>query len=185
MDNEQTGHRKGNSTEPLVEIQSILKALNILPGQTVLDVGCGNGYMAKEFSRLVTETGKVHGLDRSPQAIETLEKETQDTNICPIEADITQRTALQAASVDLIYLSTVFHVFSEEQKDGFVREANRLLKPKGKLALVEIEKKDTPFGPPRSKRVSPAEMQQSISMKWLSLTRVGEHFYMQVFEKNE
>ncbi len=185
MDNQPTGRHNSNSTEQLLETQYILDVLGILPGQTVLDAGCANGYMAREFSQLVTETGKVYALDRTQEAIETLDKEVQGSNICPIRADITEETALQRASVDLIYLSTVFHIFSHEQKHRFVNEANRLLKPKGKLAIVEIEKKDTPFGPPQAMRVSPAEMQQSVRMKRLSLRKVGEHFYLQVFEKNE
>ena len=81
----------------------------------VIDVGCGNGYMSKEFSQLVGQSGKVFAIDRSKEAIEELKKEIMVTNIEPMEADITNKTPIADKSIDLIYLSTVFHIFSKEQ----------------------------------------------------------------------
>ena len=91
MNNNQTGHHKGNSTEWLLNKEVILRELNILPGQTILDVGCGNGYMTKEFSRLLNNTGKVYAIDKAKEAMEILKEETIGTNILPIEADITKK----------------------------------------------------------------------------------------------
>lgn len=126
----------------------ILKALNIQAGQTILDAGCGNGYMSKIFSNEVTRSGKVYALDPDKYFIKALKNETQGTNIEPMEGDITRPTRLSESSVDLIYISTVIHMFSEQQMRGFLREVKRLLKPDALLAIVEIEKKKTPFGPP-------------------------------------
>jgi ubiquinone/menaquinone biosynthesis C-methylase UbiE len=185
MENNQTGHQKGNSTEQFLNKEVILKELNILSGQTILDAGCGTGYMTKEFSRLVKNTGRVYALDRAKEAIEILEKETKGTNILPIEADITKKIEIENSSIDLIYLSTVFHIFSNEQIENFQNEAKRLLKPNGKLAIIEINKKETPFGPPQNMRVSPEEIRQLIKMNPLSLVKVGEYFYMQIFENGK
>jgi ubiquinone/menaquinone biosynthesis C-methylase UbiE len=183
MDDSYTGHHKGNSTERLLDKKAILGELNIAPGQTVLDAGCGDGYMAREFSRALGGTGKVYALDRPPEAVAALRRASSGTNITLIESDVTRHTGIADASVDLIYLSTVFHIFSDEQKRGFREEAERLLRPGGKLAIVEIEKRQTPLGPPQDMRVSPEELRQSIGMKALSLVKVGEYFYMQTFEK--
>jgi len=96
------GHHKGHTTENLINKEFILKELNILPGQTIMDVGCGNGYMSKEFSRLVQQSGKVFALDSAKEAIEKLKRETMGSNIEPIEADITRKTPVADKSVDLI-----------------------------------------------------------------------------------
>jgi ubiquinone/menaquinone biosynthesis C-methylase UbiE len=179
------GHRKGNTTEHFLNKKLILKELNILPGQTILDVGCGNGYMSKEFSKLVHQSGKVFSLDRAKEVIEKLKEETRGTNIKPIEADITKKTPLDDKSVDLIYLSTVFHIFTKEQIGGFQKEVKRLLKPNGKLAIIEIQKENTPFGPPLDMRFSPKELIQTIELKPISLIEVGQYFYMQLFENGK
>jgi tRNA A58 N-methylase Trm61 len=56
-------HRK-KFTEGLLDHELILKALNIRPGQTILDAGCGNGYMSKLFSNEVTQCGIVYALEQ-------------------------------------------------------------------------------------------------------------------------
>ncbi|MDC7220719.1 MAG: class I SAM-dependent methyltransferase [Spirochaetales bacterium] len=178
------GHHRGNSTERLLDKNLILQGLDIQTGQTVLDVGCGNGYMTKVFSSLVGEEGQVYGLDRSVEAIEWLKNDRGDSNIEFLAGDITQKTILEDNSIDLMYLSTVYHIFSHEEKAGFLREAERIMKPKGKIAIIEIEKRDTPFGPPRERRVSPEELIDEMNLSPLALKKVGEYFYMQLLTVN-
>jgi len=139
-------HRhRGKSSESFIDKDIILRALNIRLGQTILDAGCGNGYMSKEFARVLNKTGKVYALDPDREAIETLKEETEGTNIETIIADITKKIPIEEASIDLIYLSTVIHGFQEDQRSNFQKEAKRLLKPNARLAIVEIQKQDTPF----------------------------------------
>jgi ubiquinone/menaquinone biosynthesis C-methylase UbiE len=172
---------RGKFTEGLIDNELILKALNIKPGQTILDAGCGNGYMSKLFAKKVTQSGKVYALDTDTYFINILRDETQGTNIETIKGDITKRTLLKASSLDLIYISTVIHVFSKTQMQGFLREAKRLLKPDAMLAIVEIEKKATPFGPPLEFRYSPEELEKIVPLIPVDTVQAGEHFYMQIF----
>jgi len=65
---------------------------------------------------------------------------------------------------------------------GFLREAKRLLKPNPMLAILEIEKKETPFGPPLNIRLSPEDLMDIVPLTSLNSTRVGEHFYIQIFK---
>ena len=168
-------------TQDLLNNELILQALNIRPGQTLLDAGCGNGYMSKLFSKVVTVSGKVYALDADEYFLQNLQNETRGTNIETIKGDITRPTQIREASLDLIYLSAVMHVFSQKDLQGFSREAQRLLKPDALLAIVEIEKKETPFGPPMELRYSPDELKNLIPLPPENTVRVGEHFYMQIF----
>jgi tRNA A58 N-methylase Trm61 len=93
---------RGKFTEGLLDNELILKALNIKPGQTILDAGCGNGYMSKLFFNVVTLSGRVYALDPDKYLIKSLKNETQGTNIETIEGDITRPTHLSESSVDLI-----------------------------------------------------------------------------------
>lgn len=149
---------------------------------TILDAGCGNGYMAKLFVQEMRGSGIVYALDPDTFFIDTLKSNTGQSNIRAMVGDITTHTGLNPAGFDLIYLSTVLHSFSNSQVQGFIREAKRLLKPGALLAIVEIEKKETPFGPPLHLRYSPEELKQAISMQPKQTVTVGDHFYMQTFQ---
>jgi ubiquinone/menaquinone biosynthesis C-methylase UbiE len=173
----------GMFSEGLLNDKKILENLDICPGQTILDAGCGNGYMAKKFSELVGKTGKIYALDPDKQLIAKLKKEVEMTNIEAFVGDITKATRLKAASIDLVYLSTVVHIFSESQIEEFVTEIRRILKPNARLAIVNIKKEDTPFGPPIEMRSSPEELRRKVPLIPKILVEVSEHFYMQVFEK--
>jgi ubiquinone/menaquinone biosynthesis C-methylase UbiE len=175
-------HQQDKSTKRYLDKDIIIKALNIRPGQIILDVGCGNGYMVKAFAVQLEGRGKVYALDSDEISIETLLLQTKGTVIEPFVGDITKQTKLESSSIDLIYLSTVFHGFSENQATGFLKEVKRLLKRKGKLAVLEIEKQDTPFGPSLEIRFSPKELKEIITLKPTDLVKVGQYFYMQIFE---
>ena len=175
-------HHRGRSSERYLNRDIVLKELNIRSGQIILDAGCGNGYMSKEFFKLLNNTGKVYALDPDQAAIEMLKQETEGTNIKPIIGDITKKTQIEDSSVDLIYLSTVFHGFSKEDIDGFQEEVKRLLKDNAVLAIVEIIKEETPFGPSLDVRFSPEELKEAVKLNSKSLVEVGQYFYMMTFE---
>ena len=172
----------GKFSEGLLNDETILANLNICTGQIILDAGCGNGYMAKKFSELVGNTGKIYALDPDSGSIANLKKEVEKTNIEAFVGDITKPTGLKASSIDLVYLSTVFHIFSEFQIEGFVAEIKRILKPNARLAIVNIKKEETPFGPPVEMRSSPEDLRKKVPLIPKLLIEVSEHFYMQVFE---
>ena len=88
---------------------------------------------------------------------------------------------LEDASIDLVYLSAVFHIFSETRIEGFVKEMKRILKPEARLAIVNINKKETSFGPPIERRSSPEELIRKLPFAPRKLIEADEHFYMQVF----
>jgi ubiquinone/menaquinone biosynthesis C-methylase UbiE len=181
--NRATGQHKGRSSEELLDKERIIQSLNITEGQIILDAGCGNGYMARDFARLVKDSGRVYALDTNELAIKNL-LSTLDTDI--IEAfvgDISTTTKLGASTIDLIYLSNVVHIFSDAQMQGFVTEVKRLLKPKGILAILEIKKEETPFGPPQHMRLSPRELKERIPLSPKETVNINDYFYLQLFEK--
>ena len=175
-------HHKGRSSEKHLDRGIVLKELNLHSGQTILDAGCGSGYMSKEFSKMLNNTGRVYALDPDNDTINKLKEETIGTNIETIVGDITQRIPIEGASIDLIYLSNMFHGFSKDEMEGFQTEVKRLLKPKAVLAIVELKKIEAPFGPPLEIRYSQEELKKTIALSPKSFVEIGEFFYMQTFE---
>jgi len=67
-------HHREKSSQGQLDKNVILKELNVLPGQVILDAGCGNGYMSKEFARLLKGIGGIYALDLDEDAIEILKR---------------------------------------------------------------------------------------------------------------
>ena len=118
-------------------------------------------------------------------SIAALKHETDGTNIDAIVGDITTTTQLCESSVDIIYLSMVFHGLTKEQIKGFNREVKRILKPYGRLAIVEIAKRKSSFGPPLEIRFSPEELTNSVDLAFRKTIELGEYYYLQIFEKHD
>lgn len=169
-------------TEGLIDTERIVEILGIQPGQTIIDAGCGTGYMAKIFSRAGNASGKVYAVGRDSYFIEKLSEENKGTTpIEGIRSDIAQLDGLDGHIADLIYAATVIHALSRPQLTAFIKEARWLLKPDARLAIFEIVNKDTPFGTAMENRTPPGELMEKVPLVPLKTVKVGAHFYMQVF----
>jgi ubiquinone/menaquinone biosynthesis C-methylase UbiE len=122
--------------------KAMLKALAIKPGQTVCDMGCGNGFYTLKLAKLVGKTGRVLAVDIQPEMLRLLEARANEKSLKNVE--LIQSSVidpkLPEGELDLIMLVDVYHEFSyPEQMLRAMREA---LKPDGRLVLVEFRLED-------------------------------------------
>jgi ubiquinone/menaquinone biosynthesis C-methylase UbiE len=120
----------------------LLEALHVKPGQTVCDLGCGNGFYTLQLAKLVGDQGKVFAVDIQPEMLHLLDeraKAEEMTNIEPILGSQID-TGLAPASVDLILLVDVYHEFSHPHQ--MLSAMWRALKPGGRIALAEFREED-------------------------------------------
>jgi ubiquinone/menaquinone biosynthesis C-methylase UbiE len=121
---------------------TLLKALNVKPGQVVCDMGCGNGFYTLQLARLVGEGGRVLAVDIQPEMLHMLDERAKAEKIDNIElVDGTPvDPKLPEGSVDLILLVDVYHEFSHPE--AMLRAMRKALKPDGRIALVEFRLED-------------------------------------------
>lgn len=124
------------------DCETLLKALHVQPGQTVCDMGCGNGFYTLKLAQLVGPKGKVLAVDIQPEMLEFLKERAaveHVTNIKPVLGTVID-PKLPKESVDLMLLVDVYHEFSHpEQMLAAIRTS---LKPSGRVALVEFRAED-------------------------------------------
>jgi SAM-dependent methyltransferase len=119
-----------------------IAALELKPGQTVVDFGAGSGYFTFRMSPLVGNQGRIVAVDIEPTMLTAISERAARMQITNVETRrSTERDPnLPAQSVDLLLMVDVYHelAFPFETLAG-IREA---LKPQGRVALVEYRKED-------------------------------------------
>jgi ubiquinone/menaquinone biosynthesis C-methylase UbiE len=116
--------------------------LDLKPGMTVCDLGCGNGYYSLSMAKLVTPKGKVLAVDIQPEMLHLLElrsKEMGVDNIEPILSSVID-PKLPSESVDLLLMVDVYHEFSHPMQ--MLAGIRASLKPRGLVALLEYREED-------------------------------------------
>jgi arsenite methyltransferase len=114
--------------------KELLRELVLVPGETVLDIGCGTGMLAEYAASLIGLRGSVTGIDPLPLRIEIAKKR--------IAANLSFKLGnaydlgVAADSFDLVYMNAVFHWLPE--KSAPLRAVLYALKPGGRFGLTTV-----------------------------------------------
>lgn len=110
----------------------------LLPGQTVLDLGSGGGIDVLLSARRVGPTGKVYGLDMTPEMLELARRNQEEAGIDNVEflLGAIEEIPLPDASIDVIISNCVINLAAD--KDVVLHEAFRVLKSGGLFAVSDV-----------------------------------------------
>jgi ubiquinone/menaquinone biosynthesis C-methylase UbiE len=124
------------------DCRTMLQALGVKPGQTVCDMGCGNGFYTLQLARLVGPRGIVYAVDIQPEMLQMLARnaaEARLANIRPVlGTPIDPR--LPAGEIDIMLCVDVYHEFSHPE--AMLAKIKESLAPEGQLVLVEFRGED-------------------------------------------
>lgn len=114
----------------------------IAPGARVLEIGCGTGSIALLAKRLHPEAELV-GLDPDPAALAIARRKCERAGVgVQLERGFADALPYADAAFDRVLSSLMLHHLSREAKRAAFREVRRVLRPEGRLHVLD-------FGPPR------------------------------------
>jgi len=152
----------GKSSFDLVDARKVFAELDLQPDSVLLDVACGIGNYAIAAADFLGEAGSIHAFDLWEEGVATLRARALELGLTRLYAgvaDVSVHLPLDDASVDVALLATVLHDLAVEGKArGALCEVARVLKPGGRLVIIEFDKIESSPGPPVAIRLSPGEV---------------------------
>lgn len=162
-DLEQKKCRRGHGSFWMHDPKLVFDGLELKEGDCFLDMGCGPGDYSIVTSEIIGNSGSVYALDRRRDAIDELTEKADFRGLKNIKAmvsDISGPLPIDDNCVDVCFISTVLHSLNlADVEETLFNQVFRVLKPGGRLAIIECKKEEQPFGPPMQMRLSPEDLE--------------------------
>jgi len=147
--------------------QELLKDVaGVTNGNTCVDFGSGTGIFALPMAELVGAEGRVYAVDNSVEMLAHIRAKNPPTNLMLLHSDA-ERTGLNSQIADVCLLAFILHEVKEPAK--LISEAIRLLKPEGRIIVVEWNPNFDSPRPPQKKRLSIRQVDQLFEQSGLTL----------------
>jgi len=172
-------------SDPVKNIEQI----GILPGMEVADFGAGSGAHTLAVSRALMSTGRVYAIDIQQDLLSKIKNNAVREgryNVDVIWGDIEKQngTKLRDFSVDFVLLTNI--LFQVENKAGVVAEVKRVLKPGGKVLVMDWSDSFGNIGPKKDTVFTKEKATELFSKSGFHLDKeikVGAHHYGLIFKK--
>ena len=168
--------------------EKMLDSLEIKEGQTVVDLGAGNGYFSLRLARRVGPDGKVLAVDIQKEMLEML-------RVLAIEAKVENIVRilgkpgdpkLPADKCDLVLLVDVYHEFS--YPEHMLAAIRKTLKKDGRVVFVEFRAEDPKVPIKKLHKMSKAQILKEVLPNGFRLVAENDELpwqHVMFFERKE
>jgi ubiquinone/menaquinone biosynthesis C-methylase UbiE len=127
-----------------LKIEQVVAALKLKPGDVVADLGAGTGLFEPQLAYAIGTRGRVYAVEIDKGFLDEIDRKVDELHISSIETVLGTPTdpKLPTRNVDLALMHDVLH--HVEQRQAYLKAAEKYLKPSGRIAVVEFNPKDSP-----------------------------------------
>jgi arsenite methyltransferase len=151
--------------------EEVIKSLNLKSGDFIADIGAGSGYFTFRFARQVGMKGRVYAVDISSDMILYMNRHIRDTGINNVATVLSEANdpLLAANSIDLFFVCNTWHHISD--RPHYLALMKKILKPGGRIAILDYKKEELPVGPPPEMKMAREEVIKEIQAAGFKLSR--------------
>ncbi len=166
-----------------------LRAFGLKENMIVADLGAGSGFYAIAAAEMVP-AGKVYAIEVQKDFLTTIRNKAAEAHLDNIEClwgDVEKigGTRVKDKVVDAVIASNIF--FQVEDKDKFIEETKRILKPGGRVLLIDWSDSPSSIGPSFDKIISKNKTREIFERKGFAWQRdidAGAHHYGIILAKS-
>lgn len=159
-----------------------LKAFGLRDDMVVADLGAGSGFYSLAAAQMVPR-GKVYAIEIIKDFIASVKSKAQEAHLGNLEClwgniEKLGGTQIKDGAVDAAIASNV--LFQVENKEKFADEAKRILKPDGKILLIDWSDDISSIGSSLDKTISEKQAKELFEKKGFVLDKeidAGNHHY--------
>ncbi len=167
--------------------REVVLQIGLHEGMRVGDFGAGSGHYTRALAGAVGRSGKVYAVDIQEDVLKHLKLTTEAHHLPMIDTvwgniEKNGGTHLRDESLDAVVLANI--LFQIEHREGLVVELKRVLKPGGKLLVVDWAGSYSGMGPSADRVVSEHEAEGVFiggGFHKVKSFRAGSHHYGIVF----
>jgi predicted methyltransferase len=162
----------------------VVAALGLRPGMAVADLGAGTGYFLRYLAPAVGPTGIVFAVETEPNLVAHLRTRAEReklANVAPVLASF-DNPRLPPRGLDVILIVDTYHHLDDRLP--YLRHLKELLKPGGRVAVIDWQAGKLPVGPPADHKLAREEVIPEMTAAGYVLAeepRVLPHQYFLIF----
>jgi ubiquinone/menaquinone biosynthesis C-methylase UbiE len=117
----------------------VIASLDVEPGDTVADIGAGDGYFTFRLAEAVGPDGSVFAVEVNDELVDRLRRKARDENYASVQAVKGEfdDPLLPDGELDLVFLCNSYHHI-KNRPEYFARLRNDL-KPGGRVAIIDMK----------------------------------------------
>lgn len=123
-----------------------LDLLHVRKGERVLEVGFGTGRCLEKIAIKVGRKGRAYGVDISSGMLKVTKRRLEKKNLVE-RVELYRGDAMhmpyKKGEFDAVFMSFTLELFDTPEIPRVLKEIRRVLKPKGRLGVVSMEKEDS------------------------------------------
>lgn len=117
----------------------VIELAKVRPGESVLDVACGTGNLTLTAQPYVGSTGKVYGIDASPEMIEVAKKKAaRSAPQVVFQVGLAEKLDFPDDTFDVVISRLAIHHLPDDLKRKTFAEILRVLKPGGRVLIADF-----------------------------------------------